>query len=114
MTCDKRAINLHLFIYKYNKFICKINKFAFIFSFFFSNIYVLLCAKCNRTATTTKILANTLAVQWLGLHAFTAEGPSSVPGWGTKIIQAALCSQTRKTNNLDLSFKNLTSNAGFR
>ena len=39
MTCDKKAINLHLFIYKYNKFICKINKFAFIFSFFFSSVF---------------------------------------------------------------------------
>ena len=29
-----------------------------------------------------------LAVQWLGLHAFTAEGPDSIPGWGTKIQQA--------------------------
>ena len=31
---------------------------------------------------------NSLAVQWLGLHAFTAKGPSSIPGWGTKIPQA--------------------------
>ena len=28
-------------------------------------------------------------VQWLGLRAFTAEGPGSVPGQGTKIPQAA-------------------------
>ena len=26
--------------------------------------------------------------QWLGLCSFTAEGPSSVHGWGTKILQA--------------------------
>ena len=26
--------------------------------------------------------------QWLGLGAFTAVAPSSVPGWGTKILQA--------------------------
>ena len=25
-----------------------------------------------------------LAVQWLGLRAFTAKGKSSIPGWGTK------------------------------
>ena len=31
---------------------------------------------------------NFLAVQWLGLYAFTAEGPGSIPGWGTKIPQA--------------------------
>ena len=30
-----------------------------------------------------------LAVQWLGLHAFTAKGVGSVPGQGTKIPQAA-------------------------
>ena len=28
---------------------------------------------------------NSLAVQWLVLYAFTAEGPGSIPGWGTKI-----------------------------
>ena len=27
-------------------------------------------------------------VQWLGLCSFTAKGPSSVHGWGTKILQA--------------------------
>ena len=29
------------------------------------------------------------AVQWLGLHASTAVGTSLIPGWGTKISQAA-------------------------
>ena len=33
-------------------------------------------------------LGNSLVVQWLGLHTFTAEGRGSVPGWGTKIPQA--------------------------
>ena len=28
---------------------------------------------------------NSLAVQWLGLHAFTAKGWGSIPGWGTEI-----------------------------
>ena len=32
---------------------------------------------------------NFLAVQWLGLHTFTAEGPSSVPGQGTKLCSVA-------------------------
>ena len=31
---------------------------------------------------------NSLAVQWLGLLSFTAEGQGSIPGWGTKIPQA--------------------------
>ena len=26
---------------------------------------------------------NSLACQWLGLRALTAEGPGSIPGWGT-------------------------------
>ena len=28
-------------------------------------------------------IGNSLAVQWLGLWAFTAKGPGSVPGWWT-------------------------------
>ena len=39
---------------------------------------------------------NFLAVQWLGLHAFTAKGAGSIPGWGTKIPQAAPGGQKRK------------------
>ena len=34
-------------------------------------------------------IGTSLVVQLLGLHAFTAEGPGSIPGWGTKILQAA-------------------------
>ena len=33
--------------------------------------------------------AKSLAIQWLGLHTFTAKGLGSVPGQGTKIPQAA-------------------------
>ena len=40
-------------------------------------------AKIKNRAT-----GNSLAVQWLGLHAFTAEGPGSISGRGTKISQA--------------------------
>ena len=32
---------------------------------------------------------NSLTVRWLGLHTLTAEGPGLIPGWGTKIPQAA-------------------------
>ena len=39
---------------------------------------------------------NSLVVQWLGLHAFTAEGASSIPGRGTKIPQAMQRSQKQK------------------
>ena len=30
-----------------------------------------------------------LAVQWLGLHAFTAKDAGSIPGWGAEILQGA-------------------------
>ena len=36
---------------------------------------------------------NVLVLQWLALQAFTAEGPGSMPSWGTKILQVAVCSQ---------------------
>ena len=39
---------------------------------------------------------NSLVVQWLGLHALTAEGPGSIPGRGTKILQAAHSNQKKK------------------
>ena len=35
-----------------------------------------------------KKLGNSLAVQQLGLSAFTVKGPGLIPGWGTKIPQA--------------------------
>ena len=37
-----------------------------------------------------------LAVQWLGLGTFTAEGLSSIPGPGTEIPQARLHSRKRE------------------
>ena len=38
---------------------------------------------------TFKLFAgNSLGVQWLGLHAYTAEGLGSIPGWGVKILRA--------------------------
>ena len=48
---------------------------------------------------------NFLAVQWLGLLAFTAEGSGSVPGQGTKILQAMWRSQKKKLY-LNKSWKN--------
>lgn len=39
---------------------------------------------------------NTLAVQWLGLGAFFAKGPGSIPGLGAKILQAMQSSQRKK------------------
>ena len=39
---------------------------------------------------------NSFTVQWLGLGAFTPVAQGSIPGWGTKIWQAAQCSQKKK------------------
>ena len=41
-------------------------------------------------------VGNSLVVQWLGLHAFTAKGAGSIPGRGTKIPQAAQNGQKKK------------------
>ena len=41
-------------------------------------------------------VGNSLAVQWLRLTTFTADGAGSIPGWGTKILQATHCSQKKK------------------
>lgn len=41
-------------------------------------------------------------VQHLGLGAFTAEGPSSTLGWGTKIPQASQNGQKKKKNHIIL------------
>ena len=42
------------------------------------------------------MIGNSLVVQWLGLHAFTAEDLGSIPGWGTKIPQAVQNGQKKK------------------
>ena len=42
-------------------------------------------------------LWTSLAVQWLELCAFTAEGLGSVPGWGTEIPQAMWHGQRRNS-----------------
>ena len=39
----------------------------------------------------SKHLGNSLATQWLGLHALTAKSLGSIPGWETKVPQAAQC-----------------------
>ena len=41
-------------------------------------------------------VGNSLAVQWLGFCASTAGGTGSIPGWGTKILQAERHGQKKK------------------
>ena len=47
-----------------------------------------------------------LAVQWLGLCAFTTKGSDSIPGWGTKILQ---CGQKKVDSYLIQSQKSIPS-----
>ena len=41
-------------------------------------------------------IGNSLTVQWLGLGAFRAKNTGSVPGWGTKTLQASWHGQKKK------------------
>ena len=43
---------------------------------------------------------NSVVVQWLGFSAFTVEGPGSIPGWGTDILQAVWRGLKEKTEVL--------------
>ena len=42
-------------------------------------------------------MGTSLEVQWLGLRASTAVDTGSIPGWGTKTLQAVWRSQKKKT-----------------
>lgn len=45
-------------------------------------------------------LGNSVAVHWLGLCAFTAGAPGSIPGCGNKILKASWSSQKKKEIDL--------------
>ena len=47
----------------------------------------------------TESWGTSLAVQWLRLHASTAEDIGSIPGWGIKISHAMQYSQKKRLNN---------------
>ena len=40
-------------------------------------------------------MENSLVLQWLGLCAFTAKDPGSIPSWETKISQPAQCDKKK-------------------
>ena len=63
------------------------------------NIRPVLHSNLN-TCTKVSILTS-LAVQWLGLHAFTRRGTGSIPGQGTKIPQTGWCPPPK--NNICVS-----------
>ena len=52
---------------------------------------------------------NSLAVQWLRLHIFTAEGPGSTPGQGTTVPQAVRCGQKKRVPSLPLHLAQIRS-----
>ena len=52
----------------------------------------------NSRATSKRSVGNSMVVQWSQLCAFTADGPGSIPGWGTKIPQTAQCGQKKRYN----------------
>ena len=54
------------------------------------------------TNTKCRNFGNSLVVQWLGLHAFTAKGPSSISGQGTKILQTVWSSQFKKKKKKEI------------
>ena len=56
------------------------------------------------------IQGNFLAVQWLGLCAFTAKGPSSIPGHGTKIPQATWSGQKK----ININHSTFSSSSSFQ
>ena len=51
--------------------------------------------KRNRTQRSQRSQTS-LAVQWLTLHASTAQGTGLISGWGTKIPHAAQCGEKKK------------------
>ena len=52
--------------------------------------------KVLRKIDKNRLLGNSLAVQWLGLHAPTAGGTGSIPSWGTKSPHATEHSQKKE------------------
>ena len=45
-------------------------------------------------------MGDSLVVQWLGFHAFTAKGPGSIPGQGTNILQASQMTKKKKKKTI--------------
>ena len=54
-------------------------------------------------------VGTSLVVQWLRLRASTAGDAGSIPGWGTKILHAAWCSQKKKKKECQIDPQKSTS-----
>ena len=66
------------------------------FIYICNTCYYLLQWSTHSSCIKNMCWGNTLVIQWLGLCAFTAEGPDSVPGLGTKISQDAKQKKKKK------------------
>ena len=55
---------------------------------------------------------NSRGVQWLGLHASTAGGTGSIPGWGTKVPHAAWHGQKKTSVGKDVEKMQHSQTAG--
>ena len=49
-----------------------------------------------------KRAGNSVVVQWLRIHASTAGGTGSIPGWGTKISHATHSAAKNKNNKIKM------------
>ena len=59
-------------------------------------------------------MGNSLVVQWLQLHVFTAGGLGLIPGWRTKILKAVWCSlHPLPVNHDEFPFDHLRQNHDF-
>ena len=59
-------------------------------------------------------MGNSLVVQWLQLHVFTAGGLGLIPGWRTKILKAVRCSlHPLPVNHDEFPFDHLRQNHDF-
>ena len=67
---------------------------------------ILIISESVNTKFSKNSQGSSLVVQWLELCAFTAKGLGAIPGWGTKIPQAAQCSQNQKTVRTHILFSN--------
>ena len=60
--------------------------------------FIVILSVWEDEANKNKRTVKSLVVQWLELSIFTAEGLGSIPGRGTKILQAALHGMAKETN----------------
>ena len=90
---DLRLPPQYFFLFPHLSYLCVLSYCLLIFNMIFINSIISSGFKDIK-------LGNSLVVQWLGLHAFTAVGPCSICSRGTKILQAAQCGQEKKKKKI--------------